>query len=225
MQAGAAPNICYRRDGLRSIGQSTTWNWCNQTGHCTRPRHLFHFSCLSSRSTSPAVTDSRDVRFFPCVQANRNRVHPFRNSSTASRGWRRLPRASFPDDGISVSLRESSRLVQATRACGRCFTGHSLAYPFSCLIRSRSGRTLSTLRINTLPEEMIGMTNTLLTSLPCVSPQSTKVTIEQFRDADMIPVGIHPRFGNLGGVAEIGEQRAISKIPQASGRVPSGIVA
>ena len=55
---------------------------------------------------------------------------------------------------------------------------------------------------------MIGMTDGLLVSLPCISPQSTKVTIERFRDVDTIPVDeILPRFRSLGGVVEIGEQR------------------
>ena len=97
---------------------------------------------------------------------------------------------------------------QTTRACGRCFTRRSLAHPLSRLILARPGRTLSTIRINTLPEEMIGMTDSLLVSLPCISPQSTKVTIEQFRDADAVAVNeILPRFRSLGGVVEIGEQR------------------
>lgn len=67
---------------------------------------------------------------------------------------------------------------------------------------------LSILRINTLLEEMIGMIDDLLTSLPCISPRSTKVSIEQFRDVDKIPIDkILPRFRNLCGVVEIGDQR------------------
>jgi len=95
--------------------------------------------------------------------------------------------------------------AQNTRACGRCFAGRPLAYLLSRLIHSE--RTISTLRINTLPEDMIGIIDGLLTSLQCISPQSTKVTIERFRDVDMIPVDeILPRFRRLGGVVEIGDQ-------------------
>lgn len=98
--------------------------------------------------------------------------------------------------------------AQTTRACSKCFAGRSLAYPLSRLILPRFGRTLSTIRINTLPEEIFGMTDSLLVSLPCISPQSTKVTIERFREADTIPIDeILPRFRSLGGVVEIGEQR------------------
>ena len=55
---------------------------------------------------------------------------------------------------------------------------------------------------------MIGITDTLLVSLACVSPQSTKVMIGRFSDADAIPADeILPRFRSLGGVVEIGDQR------------------
>lgn len=55
---------------------------------------------------------------------------------------------------------------------------------------------------------MIGIIDGLLISLPCISPQSTKVTIESFRDVDVIPVDkILPRFRSLGGVVEVGDQR------------------
>lgn len=54
---------------------------------------------------------------------------------------------------------------------------------------------------------MIGMTDRLLTSLPCISPQVTKVNIERFHGVDTIPVDeILPRFRSLGGVVEIGVQ-------------------
>jgi len=95
---------------------------------------------------------------------------------------------------------------RATRSCTRCFTGRSLAYPLARLIRPRS-RNTSILRIGVLPEAMIGMTDRLLISLPCISPQSTKVTIERFHGVDTIPVDkILPRFRSLGGVVEIGIQ-------------------
>lgn len=98
--------------------------------------------------------------------------------------------------------------ARITRACNRYLTGRSLAYPLSRLILFCSGRTLLTIRINILPEEMIGMTDSLLVSLPCICPRSTKVTIERFHDVDTIPVDeILPRFRSLGGVVEIGEQR------------------
>lgn len=111
------------------------------------------------------------------------------------------------DEPLTIFLSCCSN-AQASRACRRCFTGRSLACPLSRLIHTHPGGTLSTLRINTLPEEMIGMADSLLISLPCISPQSTKVTIERFLNADMIPVSeILPRFRSLGGVVEIGEQR------------------
>ncbi|KAF9648395.1 hypothetical protein BDM02DRAFT_3269514 [Thelephora ganbajun] len=110
------------------------------------------------------------------------------------------------DEPLTVLLGCSD--AQTTRACGRCFTGRSLAYPLSRLIHPHSGRPLSILRIDTLPEEMIGMTDSLLISLPCISPRSTKVTIERFSDIDAISVDeILPKFRSLGGVVEIGEQR------------------
>jgi hypothetical protein len=55
---------------------------------------------------------------------------------------------------------------------------------------------------------MIEMIDGLLISLSCISLRSTKVSIEQFRDVDTIPIDeILPRFRSLGGVVEIGEQR------------------
>ena len=110
------------------------------------------------------------------------------------------------DEPLNVLLGCSS--ARTTRPCARCFTGRSLAHPLARLTRPRSGRTLSILRINTLPKAMIGLTDRLLISLPCISPQSTRVTIERFRDVDTISIGeILPRFRSLGGVVEIGVQR------------------
>ena len=109
------------------------------------------------------------------------------------------------DEPLNVLLgRPNSR---AARSCTRCFAGRSLAYPLAPLIHRRSGHTLSILRIGILPEAMIGMTDRLLISLPCISPQVTKVTIERFHGVDTIPVDeILPRFRSLGGVVEIGVQ-------------------
>lgn len=112
------------------------------------------------------------------------------------------------DEPLTVFLGCSN--AQTTRTCGRCFTGRSLAFPLSRLIHHRSGRTLSILTINTLPKEMIGVTDSLLISLPCISPRSTKVTIERFHGLDTISVDeILPRFRGLGGVVEVGEQRVL----------------
>lgn len=98
--------------------------------------------------------------------------------------------------------------ARATKACSRCLTGRRLTHPLSRLIRLRYGRTITGIRIDTLPEEMINVVDDLLISLPFVSPQLTKVTIERFCDVDMILVDkILPKFRGLGGVVEIGEQR------------------
>ena len=52
------------------------------------------------------------------------------------------------------------------------------------------------------------MMDSLLISLPCISPRSTKVVIERFRDVDTIPVDrILPKFRSLGGSVEVGDQR------------------
>ena len=110
------------------------------------------------------------------------------------------------DEPLTVLLGCSD--ARAVRPCAKCFTGRSLEHPLACLIHPCSGRTLSTIRVNALPQAMIGMMDRLLVSLPSISPQSTKVTIERFYDVDTIPVDeIFPRFRRLGGVVEIGLQR------------------
>jgi len=199
---------------------------------------LFRISRLSSRSTSPEVIDNRSVRFVPRAKADQRLCASvfghFNNPLRIAVVSRVLVLVMGSPSGCVSQVDCLSPLyaetfgvdfdpqsteapltvflgcanAQTTRPCSRCFTGRSIACPLSRLIHHRPCRTLSTIRINTLPEEMIGMTDNLLTSLPSISPQSTKVTIELFRDVDTIPLEeILPRFRSLGGVVEIGEQR------------------